>query len=328
LELGFTACGIIPSAVFEEYIYYLDERVKSFPESKELYRQLYSFAQPPENSKSIIVCIRRYNNYKIPPGLNGIIGKLYLFDQRLSYSREFRAKMEFETYLGTLGINILQGNLPARWAAAKAGLGKFGHNNFIYTSEHGSYIWIDTWAVDKELDYDTISEDILLPTCNDKCHRCIKACPTQALSNEFSMDRGKCIMQIECYSKDAPKENIGEQLGSWIYGCDVCQDACPLNKNKFKETEEFPLLLEFEAYLKPENILKMDEDTYNNIIFPRFWYSGKEGLWLWKCNALRSIINSESTMYHQLIKQCCNDTDERIREIANWGCEKLNLNWD
>jgi epoxyqueuosine reductase len=84
------------------------------------------------------------------------------------------------------------------------------------------------------------------------------------------MDRGKCITNISCFSKDVPKEDIRSKLGLWLYGCDACQDACPLNKDKFNETEEFPLLPEFEEYLKPENILKMDEETYINILNPRF----------------------------------------------------------
>ena len=57
-ELGYTACGIIPSTVFEEYSRYLSERVAAFPESKKLYEPLYAHAQPPVNGKSIIVCIQ------------------------------------------------------------------------------------------------------------------------------------------------------------------------------------------------------------------------------------------------------------------------------
>ncbi|WP_461255101.1 hypothetical protein [Treponema sp. R80B11-R83G3] len=90
LELGYVACGIIPSSVFEEYSQYLDERIKTFPESKQLYEPLYALAKPPDNGKSVIVCIRRYNKYKVPAGLNGIIGKLYMFDGRVPYSREYR----------------------------------------------------------------------------------------------------------------------------------------------------------------------------------------------------------------------------------------------
>jgi epoxyqueuosine reductase len=325
LELGYIACGIIPSSVFEEYSRCLDERVKTFPESKELYEPLYALARPHDEGKSVIVCIRRYSKYKVPAGLIGIIGKVYMFDGRVPFSREYRAKLEFEAYLGTLGMKVLQKELPVRWAAAKAGLGKFGHNNFIYHQEHGSYIWIDTWTVNKELDYDDMPEDAGLSCCNENCHKCVKACPTNALSNKFSMNRGKCVTNVVGFSQDVPKEDIRSKLGLWIYGCDACQDACPLNKDKLNGTEEFPLLKEYEEYLKPENILKMDEETYLNVINPRFWYGGKDGLWLWKCNALRFMINSELSDYHQLIKQSCNDTDSRVKEMARWGCDKLNL---
>ena len=91
------------------------------------------------------------------------------------------------------------------------------------------------------------------------------------------------------------------------------------------ESEEFPLSAEFEEYLKPERILEMDEDTYLNIIFPRYWYAGKDNLWLWKRNALRSMINSGENKYHPLIKKCCNHADNRISETARWGCNKLGI---
>ena len=140
------------------------------------------------------------------------------------------------------------------------------------------------------------------------------------------MDRGKCIAQLSFYSKDIPPEDIRTQMGSWLYGCDVCQDVCPLNKDKFTETEDFPPLAEYEEYLELEKILEMDEDTYINILYPRYYYTGKEGLWLWKCNALRSMINSGDDKYHHIIKKCCDNPDKRIKEMAKWwGCKNLNI---
>ena len=325
LQLGYTACGIIPAATFSEYTQYLEDRANSFPESQTLYKRLYALAQPPEKSKSIIVCTWRYNRYKIPEQLDGMIGKLYQFETIDTADNEYKEYNEFEEYLKTLGMGILEGYIPNRWAAAKAGLGKFGRNNFIFDPEHGSYIWIDTWAVDTELDYDSALENTTLSACNDKCNKCIEACPTKALSGKFSMDRGKCVAQISFFSKDIPKEGIRAQMGSWIYGCDTCQDACPLNKGKFTAKEEFPNISEYEKYLKLEEILQMDEGTYANVIYPRFGYAGKDGLWLWKCNALRSMVNSGHEKYHGLIKQYCDDPDERISEMAKWGCDKLGI---
>jgi epoxyqueuosine reductase len=326
LQLGYLACGIIPSGAIKEYTRSLDERVKSFPDSKELYEQLYNNANLPETAKSIIVCTRRYNKYKVPESLIGLIGKVYMFDGRLPFSDEYRVKVEFESYLKILGLHLLQRGVPDRLAAAKAGLGKFGRNNFIYSPEHGSYIWIDAWVTDEELDYDTVEDDIRLSACNEKCGKCIQACPTKALSGAFSMDRGKCVTQLQCFSKEnEPDEKIRSQMGTWLYGCDACQDACPLNKNKFSETKEFPLLAEIEEHLSPERILEMDEDTYQNVVNPRFWYIGKEGMWRWKCNVLGSMINSGDSKYHPLIKKSCNHEDTRVRKLAQFGCDKLGI---
>ena len=326
LQLGYLACGVIPSGAIKEYTRQLDERVKTFPASKELYEQLYNNANLPETANSIIVCTRRYNRYKVPESLIGLIGKVYMFDGRLPFSDEYRVKVEFEAYLKILGIGVLQCIVPVRLAAAKAGLGKFGRNNFIYKPEHGSYIWIDAWVTDQKLDYDTVEDDIHLPACNDNCGKCMKACPTKALSGVFSMDRGKCVTQLQCFAKEnEPDGNTRSQMGTWLYGCDACQDACPLNKNKFLETEEFPLSSEFEEYLNPERVLEMDEDTYQNVVNPRYWYIGKEGMWRWKCNILGSMINSGDSKYHSLIKKSRDDEDMRVRKVAQYGCEKLGI---
>ena len=317
LELGYLACGVIPVNIFDEYLEELDRRVSLFPESEELYKPFYGFARQPENAKSVIVCTHRVNNYRIPDSLSRLIGKTYLFDPRISYSHESRLESEFETYITTLGISVLKNApVPARLAAAKAGLGKYGRNCFIYDQQHGSYVWIGTWVVDKVLEYDAIEEDIGMSVCEDGCQKCIESCPTKALSGSLTMDRGKCVTQLTTWAKDLPDEKTRTQLGQWLYGCDACQDACPANKGKLNGSEEYPLLGVYEEYLKPERLFEMDADTYVNIINPRFWYVGEDGLWLWRCNALRSMINSGDKKYHSLIKQACDHEDERVREIA------------
>jgi len=286
LQLGYSSCGIIPATPFEEYQNALDERVKSFPESKNLYEPLYGFVNPHEKAKSIIICIRGYTQYKIPKSLQGRIGKYYLFSRYASYSYENRSKNEFESYLVTTGIQILNENIPARLAAVKAGLGYFGCNTFFYTKEHGSYNGIDTWVVDKELDYDPVRKITQAPGCSEKCHKCVQACPTKALNKSHSMDRGHCLPRM-LYSKKEPSSDEYEAMGEWLFGCDICQDVCPLNHGKFTETEDFPLLSQLEPLLQPEAILAMDEYTYLKVIHPQFPFAGRDGLPIWKRNALR-----------------------------------------
>ena len=327
LELNFTSCGIIPAETFREYEQYLDDRVAAFPESKEFYSRMYNNVHLPESAKSIIVCIRRYNKYAIPEGLDKWVGKNYLFDGRVSYSNEYRDKTEFEMFLKIGGLNLIECMVPDRWAAAKANLGKFGRNNFIYDPNHGSFLYIYTWVVDKALDYDEPTGDYLMQQCGIHCQKCIEACPTKALEKSLSMNMPACAAFLSSFSASGTisSEEVRQQMGQLLYGCDVCQDVCPANQDKFVEDERFPLIDLYEQILKLENILAMDEETYENILNPRFWYAGPDGLWLWKCNALRAMINSGDSKYHDLITQCCSHDDSRVREIAEWGCKKLGI---
>jgi len=325
LQLGYSGCGIIPATFFEEYQNALDERVQSFPESREFYESQQARCVPPADGKSIIVCVRGYNHYTIPCKLEKHIGKYYLFHGGISYSAAFRAKAEFEAYLQVSGMRIVKSQPPPmRWAAAKAGLGKFGRNNFIYTQAHGSYTHIDTWIVDAVLDYDSPPGDNLMPECHANCKKCIDACPTKALSGEFSMDRGKCITHL-MYEKKHLSDEMREQMGQWLYGCDVCQDVCPINKGKLTNSEDFSLLSQYEEYLAPEKILTMDDDTYTNVIYPRFWFAGKDAVVTWRRNALRAMINSGDVKYHRLIQECRHHPEASLREMAKWGCVKLGL---
>ena len=324
-ELGYTACGIIPAVTFDEYLKGVDERSELFPQSKKHYDKYRDFAYLPKGGKSIIVCTQRYNSYSIPAGMDLLYGKMYLFDGRISYSAENRRNTEFETFMKINELNVFECAVPDRWAAARAGLGTFGRNNFIYDPNHGSYISLEAWVVDKELEYDTAPENCYAPVCNDNCHKCIDACPTKALTGKLTMDMGRCICRVQFDDEDALDEELREKMGVWIYGCDACQDVCPMNKGKFNEASPFPMLKEFLDFLTPEAVLAMDEYTYRNILNPRFWYAGEDGLWLWKCNTIRSMVNSGDSKYHDLIRQNCVNSDERIGKIAKWGCKKLGI---
>ena len=54
-------------------------------------------------------------------------------------------------------------------------------------------------------------------------------------------------------------------LGDWIFGCDICQDVCPVNrKAKFGTIREFEKRKGFElTELLP--VLDMDQDTFSKV---------------------------------------------------------------
>jgi len=323
--LGYESCGVIPADSLKEYSVYLEERINRFPHSRKLYKPLSDLGSPNKKAtwaRSIVICVRSYDKYAIPPGIDQYFGKLYLFDGRLKYSEEYKNTVLFESYFRSLGLTFFKDSVAARWAAVKAGLGQFGKNNFLYT-EHGSWVYVDTWTVNVELQYD--GPLALAQACPKNCRRCIDACPTRALSEPFAMDRGSCIAQLSFFSSGLPANHLRDQMGTWLYGCDVCQDVCPKNRNKWHAEREFPGLAALVELLAPEKLVEMDKETFLELIQPRFWYIGQEDLWLWKCNAIRAMANSNDAKYHPYIRRACKESDDNVRHMGSWARNKLGI---
>jgi len=325
-SLGYDLCGVIEAKTFERHLQGLNQRVDKFPSSASLYEPLFSMAQPLEKApwgKSIIVLIRHYSKYKIPETLDQQFGRVYLFDGRLTCSQEYQKDHDFESYLNALGLRTLKNAVAARWAAVMAGLGHFGKNNFLYTSR-GSWVWIDTFIVDAALESNSESHEVKV-NCPEHCSRCVDACPTKALSDSYTMDRGKCIAQLTFFSDTLPSEDLRKKMGTWMYGCDLCQTACPKNRHQWHEEAFFPELETLKSYLSLEALLTMDDQTLAEVVKPKFWYIHEDKFWLWRCNAIRAMANSKEIKYHPFIQSRCQDQDERIREMAQWACKLLGI---
>ncbi len=329
LELGIDSCGIIKVEAVEDYADRLEERLELFPESRPLLNYFFSYAHPQETydwARSIIVCAFRYGKYRVPSGLGGLISKYHLYDYHFQkYSREFARAALFESYLQGVGIktarNASGGITAARWAASKAGLGVIRKNNLCYT-RHGSWIMFDTWLIDRDLE---CLETEVLPPCPDNCTKCIDACPTGALTGPYQTNAVKCVTFLACLANDTAPEHLRDKMGKWLYGCDECQDACPMNEGKWDEDEDYPQLDQVARYIGIDKMFELDEETFLNHIQPKFWYINQDRVWLWKCNALRAMANSYEARYGDYIKQACHDTNEKVREMAVWAREKLGL---
>jgi epoxyqueuosine reductase len=125
--------------------------------------------------------------------------------------------------------------------------------------------------------------------------------------------------------RDMPNEKYKEQIGAWVYGCDACQDVCPMNKNSWKETEEFPNLQELSEQISLEKILKMDYSYLEEVMQAKFWYIDKASVWKWKVNTINAMVNKYEEHYRDHILEACNDSNVKVREMAEWAVKKLEL---
>jgi len=111
-----------------------------------------------------------------------------------------------------------------REAAARAGVGFYGKNTMLITRRFGSWVVLGTLVTDQELE----ATSPLELDCGS-CTLCIEACPTGALDDPGTLDATKCLSYWTQSPHDMPPEYASE-LGTQVYGCDICQDVCPWNR--------------------------------------------------------------------------------------------------
>ncbi|MBM7868649.1 epoxyqueuosine reductase [Clostridium pascui] len=328
LSMGYEKCGIIKISDMLGYEEKLNERIERIPEVKPYYEGFYRFAHLQDTyswAKSIVICVRQYGKYHIPEHLKGSIAKYYLVDSRRDEnSQDYQDSLKFEAYMQKIGLKTATerkfGITALRWAALKAGLGLVRKNNFFYT-ESGSWVYLEAWLIDQELESVEIPR---LKPCPEHCNLCIKSCPTSSLSQPYTMNRSTCISCLTTWEGwDLPHEKFNKQMGSWIFGCDICQDVCPFNKNSWTEDEEFPFLSEISQMLSLEQIIEADYEFLENVIQPKLWYIPQEKAWRYKTNALNAMLNAYKPEYLPFIEKACNDKNENVLSMAKWVLSKL-----
>ena len=117
------------------------------------------------------------------------------------------------------------GPMLDRAAAQRAGLGWFGKNTNVLTPSHGSWVFLGQVVTDLALEPDPP----LKKTCGS-CVRCIDACPTGAIVAPYTIDNTRCISYLTIENRGEIPTELRPQMGDWVFGCDICQEVCPVNR--------------------------------------------------------------------------------------------------
>jgi epoxyqueuosine reductase len=239
LELGFDDCGIskaepIPDhekplfewiGVNKGYHPYIEKNTSLRTNASELFDDAKSvisltknyFPERKQKGKYIIAKYAYGNDYHVV-----IKNKLY---ELASFIKSLTGDFKFKAFVDSSPI-------LEKAYAVKAGLGQIGKNNLLI-GKNGSFCFVSEMIVNFELDYVNIPQKDI---CGD-CNRCIDACPTKALYKPYHIDVYKCISALTIELKGPVPEEFRGKTKNRIYGCDICQDVCPYNKNPKPHSE-------------------------------------------------------------------------------------------
>ncbi len=239
LALGFSGVGIAPAATLPAH-----QRAfrRSLAEGR--HAGMAYLAQEPD---------RRENPGRLLPGAKSIISLAVAYYQgdhhsppagesagriaRYAWGRDYHDPLETRTealkafileHAPDAAIRCTVDHAPIleRAYAQEAGLGFIGKHTLLITPDHGSWVLLAELITDVELEVDAPG----FTQCGS-CTRCIEACPTGALIAPFQLDAGRCIAYLTIEHKSDVPDDLRPTIGDWLFGCDVCQEVCPYNRD-------------------------------------------------------------------------------------------------
>jgi epoxyqueuosine reductase QueG len=202
----------------------------------------------PENAKSVIVYLFPYylgdkfyknsniSKYAVSEDYHNIVGNMLK-----GIIEELKSNFpnnKFEYFCDNSPIKEVE-------ASFLCGLGVKGRNGLLINKDYGSFCFVGEIVTDVEFPYS-------LPEDRDclNCGICEKMCPNKAI-HKGRVDIEKCLSDITQRKGELTQEQTSliEKSDS-IWGCDVCQNVCPMNKNiKVTPIKEF-----FDSAIKTFNI--------------------------------------------------------------------------
>jgi epoxyqueuosine reductase len=209
------------------------------------------------------------------------------------------------------------GPLLERDLAQRAGLGWIGKNTCLIHPRTGSYFLLAEILLALELEPDT-------PYATDQCGtcaQCIEACPTDAILPNRTLDARRCISYLTIENKGNIPEELRPAMQDWIFGCDLCQAACPWNRFSDPEgdasfrphgSSSFPELIQMLA-LTPESF----NQQFKHSPIQR---AKRKGLLR---NTAVALGNLGDERVLPALERASNDPEALVREHARWAINKI-----
>ena len=247
-ELGFSLCGVAPLERFPECAEF-DEWLRrgyggamgylADPKRREPERVL-------EGARSVIVCALNYNTqhaYSNEAAAADGSREPRGWISRYAWGRDYHEVLwerpnELARALGERFPGEHQsrayadtGPVAERLFAKYAGLGWLGKNTLLLNEKMGSWFFLGVIFTTLELSPSLAREEMPPADLCGNCRQCLDACPTGAFVEPYVMDARRCISYLTIELRGSVPGEFREAIGNNVYGCDICQEVCPYNRD-------------------------------------------------------------------------------------------------
>lgn len=241
-RLGFLSCGISKAEFLEEEAPRLENWLNQNKHGEMHYMENHfdKRLDPTllvEGAKSVVSLTYNYYNENLQqdPKAPKISKYAYGIDYHYVIKDKLNQLLEFiKEEIGDVEGRAFVDSAPIlekAWAK-KSGLGWVGKHSNLLSQKVGSFYFLSELIIDLELEPDHAVTD----HCGT-CTACIDACPTEAITEPYSVDGSKCISYFTIELKEHIPSEMKGKFDDWMFGCDVCQDVCPWNRFSKQHSE-------------------------------------------------------------------------------------------
>lgn len=212
--------------------------------------------------------------------------------------------------------------LAERYFAERAGASFTARNTLSISSAFGSWFLIGEILSTKDFGVSEPSNG-RHGSCPQGCYRCIDVCPTGALHAPHRIDASKCISYLTIEHKGHIPEDLRPKMGTWLFGCDLCQEVCPLNvRAEVTAEEDFITVRAGDSQLLEEILAIETDDEYTaRFAGSPLMRAKRQGLLR---NAAIVAANMDAQSLRPLLERRAGDRDDVIAEAARWALSQLN----
>lgn len=215
----------------------------------------------PEWAKSVLMFTIPYRAFE-KASVSGFSEYARIFDYH-KFSKELYEKVlpKMRTETGFLFEGFCDHSpINEKLAIAKCGLGFIGNNSLFFDDIYGSFVFLGSIITNAE----SVSESSEIRHC-ENCGICKKSCPNGAIK-EFCIDRTMCLSAISQKKRKTDEEKELLRRNNIAWGCDICQNACPHNKNALISPIEYFKKTRIEKIDK-KYILSLSDEEFEKYAF-------------------------------------------------------------